>query len=125
MRTSHTPQLALLCCRVLGSSLLRQHLLTSDWSKPQDERELRQQLYLSNQPWQARLPDHVFDLGFKEAQAQGLKDGQLVTNALRLLAERYLEVQHGHVHVRLDLFGEWQQSVLSRVSGLPIMAADA
>lgn len=123
MRTSHTPQLALLCCRVLGSSLLRQHLLTSDWSKPQDERELRQQLYLSNQPWQARLPDHVFDLGFKEAQAQGLKDGQLVTNALRLLAERYLEVQHGHVHVRLDLFGEWQQSVLSRVSGLPIMAA--
>lgn len=78
-------------------------------------------------PWQpallARLPDHVFDLSFKEAQAQGLKDGMLATAALRLLATHYLEVQHGHVHVRLDLFGEWQQSVLSRVSGLPIIAA--
>lgn len=123
MLTSHTSHLALLCCRTLSSSLLRHHLLSSDWSSPQDVRELRQMLYLSNQPWQARLPDHVFDLGFKAAQAQGLKDGQLVTSALRLLAERYLEVQHGHVHVRLDQFGEWQQSVLSRVSGLPIMAA--
>lgn len=123
MPASHTPQLALLCCRTLSSSLLRQHLLTSDWSRPQDERELRQQLYLSNQPWQARLPDHVFDLGFKAAQSQGLKDGQLATTALRMLAERYLEVQHGQVHVRLTLYGEWQQSVLSRVSGMPIMAA--
>jgi adenosine deaminase len=123
MPTSHTPQLALLCCRTLSSSLLRQHLLTSDWSRPQSERELRLQLYLSNQPWQARLPDHVFDLGFKAAQAQGLKDGQLATTALRMLAERYLEVQHGQVHVRLNLFGEWQQSVLSRVSGVPMIAA--
>ena len=123
MPTVHTPQLALLCCRTLSSSLLRQHLLTSDWSKPQKGQDLRQQLYLSNQPWQARLPDHVFDLGFKAAQAEGLKDGQLATSALRLLAERYLETQHGEVHVRLNFFGEWQQSVLSRVSGMPIMAA--
>ena len=123
MPTSHTPQVALLCCRTLSSSLLRQHLLTCDWSRPQAEREIRQLLYLSNQPWQARLPDHVFDLGFKAAQMNGLTDGQLATSALRLLAERYLEVQQGHVHVRLDLFGEWQQSVLSRVSSMPIVAA--
>lgn len=123
MLTSHTPQLALLCCRTLSSSLLRQHLLCIDWSSPQDVRELRQMLYLSNQPWQARLPDHVFDLGFKAAQEKGLRDGQLAACSLRLLAERYLEIQGGHVHVRLELFGEWQQSVLSRVSGLPIMAA--
>ncbi|MEE9929108.1 hypothetical protein [Microvirgula aerodenitrificans] len=117
------PQFALLCCRMLSSSLLRQHLLTSDWSKPQEERELREQLYLSNQPWQARLPDHVFDLGFKAAHAQGIKDGQLAVWAMRMLAERYLNIEHGLVQVRLDLFGEWQQSVLSRVSGIPIMAA--
>lgn len=123
MLALHTPQLALLCCRTLSSSLLRQHLLKSDWSQPQHESEFRQQLYLSNQPWHARLPDHVFDLGFKAALEQGLKDGQLATTALRMLAERYLEVQHGHIYARLHLFGEWQQSVLSRVSGMPIMAA--
>ncbi|MDC7709265.1 hypothetical protein [Vogesella indigofera] len=123
MHTSATHQLSLLCCRTLSSSRLRQHLLSSDWSTPLDERDLRQHLYLSNQPWQARLPDHVFDLSFKAAQAQGFKDGQLATSALLLLAGHYLEVQDGHVHVRLDLFGEWQQSVLSRVSGMPIMAA--
>jgi len=120
---SITPQAALLCCRTLSSSLLRQHLLNSDWSLPQDPRDLRQQLYLSNQAWQARLPDHVFDLGFKAAQQQGLQDGQLASTALRMLAERYLEVQNGQALVRLNLFGEWQQSVLSRVSGMPILAA--
>lgn len=123
MPVSHSPQISLLCCRALSSSQLRQHLLTSDWSRPQDARELRQQLYLNNQPWQARLPDHVFDLGFKAAQEQGFKDGYLAASALRMLAERYLKVEHGHMQVRLDLFGEWQQSVLSRVSGIPIMAA--
>lgn len=123
MPSPHTPQLALLCCRALSSSQLRQHLLGSDWSTPLDERDLRQRLYLSNQPWQARLPDHVFDLSFKAAQTQGFKDGQLAASALQLLAERYLEVLDGNVRVRLDLFGEWQQSVVSRVSGMPIMAA--
>jgi len=123
MLASHTSQLALLCCRTLNSSLLRQYLLRSNWSQPQHVTELRQQLYLSNQPWQARLPDHVFDFGFKAGLEQGLVDGRLASNALRILAERYLEVQQGHVHVKLHLFGEWQQSVLSRVSGMPIMAA--
>ncbi|WP_236747912.1 hypothetical protein [Achromobacter xylosoxidans] len=123
MLTSHTSQLALICCRILNSSLLRQHLLNSDWSTAQDERELRQQLYLSNQPWQARLPDHVFDLGFKAARAHGIEDGRLATGAMRMLAERYLIVERGHMQVRLELFGEWQQSVLSRISGIPIIAA--
>lgn len=123
MTKTSVAQLALLCCRTLSSPLLRQHLLRGSWLIPQDHRDLRQSLYLSNQPWQARLPDHVFDLGFKAAQVQGLHDGKLAATALQLLAERYLLVQHGQVHVRLEHFGEWQQSVVSRVSGLPIMAA--
>ena len=123
MTNTSVAQLALLCCRTLSSPLLRQHLLRSSWLIPQDHRDLRQSLYLSNQPWQARLPDHVFDLGFKAAQAQGLHDGKLAATALQLLAERYLLVQHGQVHVRLEHFGEWQQSVVSRVSGLPIIAS--
>ena len=106
MITTSVAQLALLCCRTLTSPLLRQHLLRSSWLTAQDQRDLRQKLYLSNQPWQARLPDHVFDSGFKAAQAQGLHDGKLAATALQLLAERYLLVQHGQVHVRLEHFGE-------------------
>lgn len=116
-------QVALLCCRTLNSPLLRRNLMQRDWQTAQDSRDLRQMLYLSNQPWQSRLPDHVFDLGFQAAQSQGLRDGQLAWFALRQLAERYLLVSRGQAHVRLDRFGEWQQSVVSRVSGLPIMAA--
>lgn len=123
MATAHAPQLALLCCRTLSSPLMRQQLLSSDWSVPQDRRDLRQQLYLSNQRWQARLPDHVFDLGFEAAQQRGLTDANLADTALRLLAEQFLEVQQGQVQVKLDRFGEWQQSVLSRVSSVPIVAA--
>lgn len=102
---------------------MRQHLLSSDWSVPQDRRDLRQLLYLSNQLWQARLPDHVFDLGFEAAQQRGLIDANLADAALRLLAEQFLEVQQGQVQVKLDRFGEWQQCVLSRVSSVPIVAA--
>lgn len=123
MATAHAPQLALLCCRILSSPLVRQHLLGSDWFVPQDRRDLRQQLYLSNQRWQARLPDHVFDLGFEAAQQRGLTDANLADAALHLLAEQFLEVQYGQVQVKLDRFGEWQQSVLSRVSSVPIVAA--
>lgn len=123
MAAAIAPQLALLCCRTLSSPLMRQHLLSSDWSVPQDRRDLRQQLYLSNQRWQARLPDHVFDLGFEAAQQKGLTAANLADAALRLLAEQFLEVQQGQVQVKLDRFGEWQQSVLSRVSSVPIVAA--
>lgn len=123
MPAALAPQLALLCCRTLSSPLVRQHLLASDWSVPQDPRDLRQQLYLSNQRWQARLPNHVFDLGFKAAQQEGLTDKNLAAAALCLLAEQFLEVQQAHVQVKLDHFGEWQQSVLSRVSSVPIIAA--
>lgn len=123
MAAAIAPQLALLCCRTLSSSLVRQHLLASDWSDPQDRRDLRQQLYLSNQRWQARLPDHVFDLGFKAAQQRDLTDKNLAAVALGLLAEQFLEVQQGKVQVKLGRFGEWQQSILSRVSGVPIVAA--
>lgn len=123
MAAALAPQLALLCCRILSSPLVRQHLLNSDWAISQDRRDLRQQLYLSNQRWQARLPDHVFDLGFEAAQQQGLTDEKLAAVALELLAEKFLEVQQGQVQVKLDRFGEWQQSVLSRVSGVPIVAA--
>lgn len=119
----HTPQTALLCCRALTSSRLRLDLMSKKWALELGRQELRQHLYLSNHGWQSRLPDHVFDFGFQAAQDEGLRDGMLARTSLRLLAERYLEVPHGSVHAKLEHFGEWQQSVLSRISALPIVAA--
>ncbi|WP_339520319.1 hypothetical protein [Comamonas sp. MYb69] len=116
-------QMALLCCRVLTSNLIRMHLLNSRWNFALSRTDLRQKLYLNSHSWQARLPDHVFDIGFKAAQDKGLQDGKLASTSLRMLSERYLCIKHGRVQVRLELFGEWQQSVLSRVSGIPIIAA--
>lgn len=123
MVSFHNSQLSLICCRILSSTLIRRHLLDSNWFIEQDEHEFRQQLYLSNQSWQARLPDHVFNFGFKAASEYGIKDGHLAVGAIRMLAERYLKLERGHVQVHLGLFGEWQQSVLSRISGVPIIAA--
>lgn len=120
---SNISQIALICCRILTGSLLRKHLLQSRWDNPLSKAELRQKIYLNNYPWQSRLPDHVFDLGFKAANEQGIQDGQLASNSLRALAEKYLSVEHGRVQVQIKSFGEWQQSVISRVSCMPVMAA--
>ena len=97
--------------------------MENSWIAALGQADLRQHLYLNNHSWQARLPDHVFDFGFQAAEAKGLRDGTLASTSLHLLAERYLCVPHGRVHVLMDHFGEWQQSVLSRVSALPIIAA--
>lgn len=42
---------------------------------------------------------------------------------LGALADEFLENRHGHLHVKQQKFGAWQQSVLSRMSGIPLLAA--
>ncbi len=41
---------------------------------------------------------------------------------LQCLADEFLVVRHGQIHVKLDNFGLWQQRVVSRISGQPIEA---
>lgn len=86
--------------------------------------QLREAIYLTYQPWAAREPDHVFGRAWEvwETYRQP-PSGPLLIVALRVLAEEFLTARHGELRVRLDRFGSWQQSVLSRGTGLPIQAA--
>ncbi len=78
-------------------------------------------VYLTQQPWAARHPDHVFRAAWKNLRGDQKKPG--LQEILCCLADEFLQLQHGRVHVKLDVFGTWQQSVVSRVSGQPIQAA--
>lgn len=86
-----------------------------DWSK------LREPTYLAYQPWAARFPDHVFDSTWRFLAAQQPEHGVLI-NALKALVDEFLNLRHGELRVHRDLFGAWQQGVVSRLSSLPIQA---
>jgi len=87
-----------------------------DWS------DFREAIYLAYQPWAARFPDHVFDSAWGFLSAQKPDHGVLIT-ALKALVNEFLELRHGELRVRRDLFSAWQQGVASRLSSLPIQAA--
>lgn len=112
---------ALLACSLLSSHRVLACLQSKPFHSPIDGAQLREALYLTYQPWAAREPDHVFNRAWETYQQQS--SGPLLTVALRFLSEEFLTARHGDLRVKLDRFGTWQQSVLSRVSGLPIQAA--
>lgn len=87
--------------------------------------ELREAIYLGYLPWSARLPDHVFANSWQllgQQSANGDRTGRLI-GALQAIADEFLENRHGNLHVKQQKFGAWQQSVVSRISGLPLLAA--
>lgn len=86
-----------------------------DWSK------LREPTYLAYQPWAARFPDHVFDSTWRFLAEQQPEHGVLI-NALKALVDEFLNLRHGELRVHRNLFGAWQQGVVSRLSSLPIQA---
>lgn len=100
--------------------------------QPLPDGVLREATYLSYLPWASRLPDHVFEscwIRIREAgQSASFSSGRYTSwsqHALASLAEEHLDPKHGKIEVKLSKFGIWQQSVLSRMSGLPIRAAAA
>ncbi|WP_052747276.1 hypothetical protein [Burkholderia gladioli] len=112
---------SLLGCALLSSHRVLNCLQSQPFQESAPSEQLRLALYLTHQPWAAREPDHVFDRAW-QAYASPPGAPPLMI-ALRLLADEFLTARHGELHVRLDRFGVWQQSVLSRVSGVPIQAA--
>lgn len=114
---------ALICTRALSSHLLEEHLLTREWTSKLGAAELRAMLYREQYPWAARLPDHVFESSYRALLTEGLKDGLVACTATGVLAREYLQVREGRVFAKLANFGAWQQSVASRVSPLPMIAA--
>lgn len=83
--------------------------------------EFEEAVYLTQQPWAARHPDHVFRAAWKNLRGDQKTPG--LQEILRCLADEFLQLQHGRAHVKIGVFGTWQQSVVSRVSGQPIQAA--
>ncbi|MCR6741056.1 hypothetical protein NVV56_19400 [Aeromonas dhakensis] len=83
---------------------------------------LKEPTYLAYQPWAARYPDHVFDSTWRYLTALQPEQGVLI-NALKALTQEFLTFRHGELRVHRDLFGAWQQGVISRLSALPVHAA--
>ncbi|MHC9165594.1 hypothetical protein [Pseudomonas aeruginosa] len=87
--------------------------------------DLREAVYLGYLPWSARLPDHVFGHSWHLLAQQSTNRGStgLLLGALQAMADEFLEQRHWSLHVKQQKFGAWQQSVVSRISGLPLLAA--
>ncbi|MGU5772421.1 hypothetical protein [Aeromonas allosaccharophila] len=83
---------------------------------------LKEPTYLAYQPWAARYPDHVFDSTWRYLAALQPEQGVLI-NTLKALTQEFLTFRHGELRVHRDLFGAWQQGVISRLSALPVHAA--
>ncbi|MDO9010343.1 MAG: hypothetical protein Q7U78_00845 [Gallionella sp.] len=113
---------------VLSSHKVLSVLKLSSFQHPLREQELREATYLTYQPWAARYPDHVFQSGWQRLvgsdEGGQERDAMTWSNiALRALAREFLEPKYGTLTVKLNKFGAWQQSVLSRICGLPVQAA--
>lgn len=89
--------------------------------KPLAWSQWREAAYLAYQPWAARYPDHVFDAAWRSMGASHQRTPWLMST-LKRVAEEFLHPLHGDLFVRRELFGAWQQSVLSRMSGIPVQA---
>lgn len=119
---------SILATAVLSSFRVLDILKDTGFGESLHERDLREAVYLTYQPWAARQPDHIFEHSWK-----WLLNGQdgrsiapdWVAMSLRVIANEFIEFRHGAAKIRLNKFGAWQQSILSRVGGLPIQAAAA
>ena len=84
---------------------------------PIPSEDFEEAIYLTQQPWAARHPDHVFRMASKKLQSNLKTSGSPLF--LQCLADEFLVVRHGKIHVKLEKFGLWQQRVVSRISGQP------
>lgn len=102
-------------------------VLQSAWeipfSKPLEWRALREQVYLAYQPWSARHPDHVFDTSWNSLVLRSRERHFEVLSILSALSGEFLEIRHGNTYVVGNLFGVWQQSLISRMSSMGVHAA--
>jgi adenosine deaminase len=123
---------ATLATSLLSSYRVLNLIIGTPFLKPIRDNDFQEALYLTYQPWAARYPDHVFRNAWEKFVSDGRAafptkhDGETThwaAMALRLIAQEFLEPKHGVMVVKLNKFGAWQQSVLSRISGVPVQAA--
>lgn len=119
--------------------MLRVSLRTRFETNEKRRNLLREFVYVDFHRWNTTRPDHVFrhrwknfcdnylsrktpQYGLQFAHfSQHHQNCSVVLAALKCLADEYLEIRKGEMHVRLDRFG-WWQNMLSRLSSLPIQA---
>jgi len=117
--------LALISVTLLSSHKVLNLLQEQPFAQPLQESNLREAVYLTYQAWAAREPDHVFHrnwlmLGQQTADRGG---SRWLPGALQALATEFLCPRHGALYVRLEKYGVWQQSLVSRICSLPVQAA--
>ena len=124
-RPKSSSTLSLICTSLLSSYKVLELLQTQPFHAPIRSEEMREAVYMAYQPWAARIPDHVFERGWQQLEEQPANYGRdgWSPGALQALANEFLTPRHGQLHVKLERFGAWQQSVLSRLSGVPVQAA--
>lgn len=117
--------LALVCTSLLASHKILTLLQAHPLHKPIRVEDMREAVYLTYLPWAARMPDHVFERAWQQLREQPANHGREIwaPGALEALANEFITPRHGRLHVELEKYGAWQQSVLSRISGVPIQAA--
>jgi len=117
--------LSLIVTTMLSSIKVLELLRSEPLNRPLPEGTLREAVYLGYHPWTARVPDHVFARSW-QVLAQGATSDHnslWTAAALHAIAKEFLYSRGDMLHVRREKFGAWQQSVVSRVSGLPAQAA--
>lgn len=114
---------SLLCTLLVSDARVLHQAWHTPFYRAQPWSEWRHEIYAAYHPWAARYPDHVFDAAWRTFN--GIRQGQsgYLTDVLNALVGEYLESRHGDIYVKRDRFGAWQQSFVSRVSCLPVLAA--
>lgn len=114
---------------LIGATLLSSHkvfalLKSVPFHQAISARDLRETVYLAYLPWSARCPDHVFESNWSLLRQNRLGEGQELglRSVLQLMSAEFLESRHHELYVTREKFGAWQQSLLSRISGLPLQA---
>ena len=125
MREQPASVLAQIGTTLLSSYKVLTLLRQTPFHQPLNLRDLREATYLGYLPWSARLPDHVFEHSWQLLAPQPTNKDRtcLLIAALRAMSDEFLEHRHGALYVKQQKFGAWQQSVVSRISGLPLLAA--
>lgn len=113
-----------ICTSFLSSNRLLNKLTQIPFTHLFPKEFMEEATYLTFQTWFSRQPDHVFQSNWRLfCNHYEARVGHWVLPALNTLVNGFLEFHHGELHVNIKSFGEWQQSLLSRVSALPIQAA--
>ena len=113
---------SLLSSLLLSDAGVLQQAWRRPFAHPMQWAQWREVAYLAYHPWAARYPDHVFESAWRSLNSNQRVGESWLLGLLQFLTEEYLETRHGAIHVRRRLFGAWQQSLISRISSIPLHA---